>query len=438
MTRRTVALIVSSHLILAMVGGGLAWWSVGHGNATGRHGAVKSPEAALRVGDAGAGSRRAASWQSSEFARAWKAVRERRATTRERIQLQRDLLAAWAAVDLRAAVEAALDEAWDHDDGDYYDPYGPLLGALSPAFAQNPQAGWEMIRGRPFGVGTGMVRRVWMEAAGVADPLFLAGLLGKLSWREREPALEILHEAMPHLAAKGNLFAALSRQPAEVVDAAQLVRFAPLPTTDLAAGQREITRLAAVDPRLAMVQAILFGKALAGVPVSEIETELAALPEDFRVEAAWAGFLDARDAGHVLAFADWLVTAEAWEKLAQRETTAKIDATARGGDAAVVAAWATELPVRVETRDLFRHGVEGFLVADSAAAREWLVGLPAGVWRDRGYAEFSVISLLRHRDEAASRWAIDQIESDDIRAEAEDRLKLPGAKVEEMPQPTKE
>ena len=67
-------------------------------------------------------------------------MRNLKHTTRERVRLQRDLLESWAEVDLAAAIEAALGEAWDRDGGDF-DPSGPLLDVFS-AGAGEESAGW--------------------------------------------------------------------------------------------------------------------------------------------------------------------------------------------------------------------------------------------------------------------------------------------------------
>ncbi|MES2924357.1 MAG: hypothetical protein V4819_22590, partial [Verrucomicrobiota bacterium] len=251
MTRRSRVILVASHLLLAAAGGLLAWQS----------GVVfpRQPSSATKQSQSGPSAGRGLpgttfypteEWHGSEYARAWKAVRNGKYTTKERIRLQRDLLKAWAEVDLAAAIEAALGEAWDSDGEPDFDPCGPLLDVFSEALANNPQEGWDMIRGRQFGVGTGMLRRVWMEAVGARDPLFLAKRLGELSWRDRDQALAICHTAIKNRsdgAMDGEIFKVLADFPDAWVSAEQLIEFFPVqaaPAEDAAELKLEIIRLA--------------------------------------------------------------------------------------------------------------------------------------------------------------------------------------------------
>ena len=169
--RTTVLLVVSSHVLLAAAG----FWLAGHSTGS-SDGDFSRPVTGAREGRSAADaadfgkSRAPGEWRGSEYARAWKAVANGRHTVRERIRLQRDLLEKWAEVDLAAAIEAALSQEWDADGAGDFDAYGPLMDVFAPALARRPQEGWEMIRGRQFGVGTGILRRVWMEAVGRQDP----------------------------------------------------------------------------------------------------------------------------------------------------------------------------------------------------------------------------------------------------------------------------
>jgi hypothetical protein len=92
---------------------------------------------------------------------------------------------------------------------------------------------------------------------------------------------------------------------------------------------------------------------------------------------------------------------------------------ARNGSAKEVAEWATELPVRKETTELFHRSVDTYLQTNLESAREWLATIPPGEWRDRAYAEYSQQALWSHQNTDASRWALDQIASTTFKREAE-------------------
>jgi hypothetical protein len=421
MSRKSKAILLASHLLLLAAGGWIAWQSATRGGFFQQESAAKSgkpgrlPVAAYHPPK---------QWTGSEYARAWKALRGGIYTTKERVRVQRDLLERWAEVDLAAAIEATLGEAWDRDRGAEFDPSGPLLDVFSEALAKNPQEGWDMIRGRQFGVGTGMLRRVWMEAVGMRDPLFLATRVAELSWRDRPVAIAICHAAVQAGAGgvtEAELFRIFAELPPEMVSAEQLMAFAALPVgaTDLLAMKQEIIR-ASDDGRMVKVKAMLLGRALADQPAEVVAGEIDELPQAAREEVIWAAFQDSDTLESVLGLLDLMVDEQVWAKLEKPETGQHLQKTAHGGAAREVADWAMTLPVRQETLELFQRGVEVFLAENLEISGRWLSELPDGVWRDRAYAGFSQAALNVHNNSRASRWALNRIGDQDFKSEAED------------------
>jgi hypothetical protein len=84
-----------------------------------------------------------------------------------------------------------------------------------------------------------------------------------------------------------------------------------------------------------------------------------------------------------------------------------------------MADWATTLPHRPETTQIFHRGVGAHLRQDMQGAREWIAGIASREWRDRAYAEYSQQALSAKKDPAASRWALDQIQDPAFKATAE-------------------
>lgn len=423
MSRRAKTILVASHLLFLLVGGWVAWQA----------GTLRQESAVARFGKSGQASGRdihgksffpTREWRGIEYARAWKAVRNLKHTTRERIRLQRNLLESWAEVDLAAAIEAALGEAWDCDGGDFA-PSGPLLDVFSAVLARNPQDGWDMIRGRQFGVGTGMLRRVWMDAVGVGDPLFLATRLAEFSWRDRELAVEICHQAVQDPAdadTRAELYKVFASYPPDLVGAEELMGFASLreEPVDLAGMKREIIRLGGEDERMARVTAMLFGSQLTAKPADEVADELGALPDGIREEVVWAAFKGSDKPENITGLADLLIEEEAWGKLQRPEATWLIRQASRDGRAAELAGWAMSLPARMEATGLFDAAVETYLADHPQAARAWLAELPPDVWRDRALAAYSKAALSVHSNTQASRWALNQIRDLHFKSEAED------------------
>ncbi len=415
-----MAILVASHLLLFVAGGLVAWQS------TARGGFFQQESAGLKGKSgrsAGVIHHSAGQWTGSEYARAWKALRGGIYTTKERVRVQRDLLERWAEVDLAAAIEAALGEAWDRDGSSEFDPSGPLLDVFSEAFAKNPQEGWDIIRGRQFGVGTGMLRRVWMEAVGMVNPLFLANRIAELSWRDRLLAVDLCHASVRSGAGgatQAEMFGILAALPPEIVSAEQLIGFTTLPDgpLDVAAMKQEILQTGD-DARMVKVKAHLLGMALAGSPPDEIAEETDDLPAAARVEAVWAAFEKADTPESLLDLADLLVDEEAWERLDQPETARRFQEIARNGASRELADWAVTLPVRKETLVIFQRAVGVFLAENLEASGRWLGELPEGVWRDRAYAEFSQAALHMHNNSRASRWALNRIADKAFKNEAE-------------------
>lgn len=430
MNRRSITLIAASHLVVILAGVLLARQA---GDSRPQE-SVSSPDVRAASEKSGMSERDpqrrarafhpSGDWHGSEYARAWKALPSAKLTTGERIKAQRDLLKRWAEVNLPAAIEAALGEAWDDDDSNDFGDTGPLVAVFSEAFAKNPQQAWDIIASKQFGVASGMLRNVWINAVGRKEPLFLAARIGDLSWRDRQNALNACQMAVDSpgkAAVNETIFKILARLPDDVVTTEQLLSFAsPTDGTkmDPAAMKEEILRLGSGDERLAKVKAMLFGAALSSKSPREIASEIQAMPKEIGQEVVWAAFQGQKTAVGVLGTMDLLIGQDAWAKVEQPETIYRLQTISRKGDAEAVADWAITMPVRKETTELFHRSVETYLRDNMDTARDWITAIPPGVWRDRAFAEYSQQALNGHNDPAASRWALGQIGDPEFRKTA--------------------
>ena len=361
------------------------------------------------------------SWHGGEYARAWKALPHAKLSTPDRIRIQRELLEKWAETDLAGAIDAALAEAWDDDDGAYYSASGQLLSALSKAFGKDPERSWDMIRDRQFGVATGMLRHEWIRAMGQTTPLFLASKMGEFSWRDADDVSNALFmDIAPGSESAKALYAAIAKLPPETVSAEMLLDAAQRTgvEVDLQGIEQEVLGLIGKDDRMAKVRATQWGWKLGTQPAGEVEAQVLALPEALRKDVTWAAFTGSTPETR-LGIATLLVDQMAWDKLESGEIVSLLQITARQGKAKELADWATELPVRKETTELFHRTVDPYLRDNMDGAREWLATLPEGTWRDRAYAEYSQQALNAHNNPEASRWALDQIGDTTFKTEAE-------------------
>lgn len=335
------------------------------------------PERIERSSDAPRSPRPLKDWRGSEFTKAWIAVREAKLSTKDRIEAQRKLLEGWAKVDLAAAMQAALEEAWDHDNDEYHLPEGPLIGAFSDVFGENPEEAWDLICHGGFGIGSSLLRHVWIRSVGRQDPLRLAAVIQDLSWIEREYALNACHHGTwqnEDRTLLKKVFDQLASLPADIVSPDQLAVFlmAGGGGGDVAMIREELIHAGDSNDRLAGAKAVVLGQMLADESHDEIVSSIADLPTHLKQEVLWAVLNSRRssDGESITGLVDLLVAESAWEKLNAREVAGMVLKTSNAGDARGVADWVTTLPYRKETTEMFHRGVETYLRNNMDASKE--------------------------------------------------------------------
>jgi len=365
----------------------------------------------------------AGQWKGTEYARAWKAVRFAKLSTPDRVRVQRELLGKWAEVDLTAAIEASLGEAWDDNpDGTFGGGNGQFFSVFGDAFAKNPAETWALIKSGQFGVASGVLRGVWLDSAGQRDPAFLAGILGEMSWRDTAVALRACRSGF-HGKPKEEqeaIFKVLAAYPDSLVPTSQLLNFTDRDAMVALSADDLNQDIAAGNQRLAQVKAMLLGQQLRNVAPADIAATIQGMPDAIGQEVLWAAFKGKNVPAESLALMDQLVEKNAWAKIQNRETIGRLQSLAHNGQggAAAVAEWAASMPVRQETTEVFHRAVDTFVRNDTPATRDWIASLPPGVWRDRAYAEFSQQALNSRNDPEASQWALNQIGNPTFKGEA--------------------
>lgn len=429
MNRRSAIALTASHLVVICAGLLLARQNSDSDSPASSESVIVDRKASPKSETAKA-DRPLREWRTHEYAKAWGAVLQAKLTTNERVNAQRKLLEKWGLVDLQAAIRAALDESWAAD-GQWYagtsvnEATGPLLDALSEALSENPQASWDAIQGGDFGVAVGLLRRAWIDAVGVKDPLYLANKLREFSWRDREHAIQICGMAIWNQSNKlrsDQFLKILMSFPPEDVSAEQLFKYGSMPVTRSGDDARFKAKLLATDltdTRAVRLNAMYYGRSLNSKSAEEIASAIQVIPAPARDEVLFTALRHGKpDLLRITAIADLLVGNEAWDKLGSPEVGAKLQSVSNSEDIAKIAAWAATLPVRKETEGLFDRGAERYLRDNPDTARDWIPQISQESWRDRAYARYSETALGNHNDPASSQWALDSISDPEVKAKA--------------------
>lgn len=392
---------------------------------------VSKPQARVPRAPEPRAERSVSEWRSGEFLIAWEAVRTAKLATTERVSVQRELLAKWARVDLQAAIHAALEESWKAD-GPWYgkvmviEECGPVLDALGESLAENPDASWSMIRSGEFGSAAGMLRRLWMIEVSKKDALYLANRIGDFSWRDRERAIQACGVAIMNPG--GNLRNAkfmeiLLKLPPDQVSAEQLYQWGAtrmIRKDEAPLRKAELRETDPGDTRMLRFRGMLLGRTLFAKSPEEIGVEIADVPAVARGDVLFTALKMSRpESGRLTGLVDLLVAAESWDKLAAPEVLGKLQQVTASVEIEAIARWATGLPPREETRQLFDGSVEAYLRVDPEAAADWIKAIPEGAWRDRACVRYSEIALHHHNTPESSEWALGMIGDPGLKREAE-------------------
>ena len=219
------------------------------------------------------------------------------------------------------------------------------------------------------------------------------------------------------------VFEHLSSLPADIVSSKQLAGFLTATRQNISISElrTELFNSENSDDRLAGAKAVILGIMLARTKSDEIARSIADLPGKHKQEILWSAITSGLLQGgeKFTGVVDQLIAENAWDKLNQRELGPVLHMASMGCDAQHVANWATTLPYRQETTQMFHRGIENHIRYNMEASKEWIASIPTQEWRDRAYAEYSQQALDAKNDPTASRWALDQIQDSNFKAEAE-------------------
>ena len=375
-----------------------------------------------------------AEWRSHDFANAWDAMPTAKLATKDRVLAQRELLALWAKVDLEAALRAALGESLAAD-GQWYkdvnvnEDTGPLLDALGPALAENPEQSWDLIQREDFGIAAGMLRRLWISQVAEKDALLVAGKLADFSARDRDQAILSCGVSLMNQRSNlnyGSFFKMLIALPPDQVTAEQLFRwgtFAGFRTTDDVPIKAAILKTDTSDTRMLRYRAMLIGRAIYNRTPQQVAEVIEGMPEAARAQTLLSTLPSSKPgSARATGIVDLMIQHGDWDSLTSPAVASMIKGGATSEEVADMAMWATALPVRKETEQLFDRGVEPYLRDYPDVSLEWISTIIQEAWRDRTYARYVDVVLTQHGKPEAARQALDKMQDGPLKDEAAGRL----------------
>lgn len=363
---------------------------------------------------------------NDEFSKAWRQLLREPDDSEDVWKRRQALLKDWADHDLRAALGAVFadDSCNPHT---AFSPFPSLLTAFDDVIRRRPLEFFDLLKGDPFGLDSGLVRRHALATIARSEPGFIPTILDQLGRADRVKALTIcLGSPKLDTQRRDDLIRSLGRLPDDPVNRA-LFRTAGRHL----ASQDEQVLLASYsaaqsDGERHILTSALQSKLLAARGTrAEIAGRLEALPEGV-TSSILAQTLDDPQ-GHAGAFTlalDRALDQPAWpgreKELCMRLHQLQLQGGERYSDE--LAQWASGLPERDDCEDLYRVAMRSLIYGDPEKAWQRIEAMPGGWKRDNAFLEMVNRAVHTLSDEAAARRALEQIESEHFRAQAADMI----------------
>ncbi len=349
-----------------------------------------------------------------DFQGAWNGLATRKLSRSARIPIQRKLLEAWAQVDLRGALDAAMKEAWGG--GDHF----VGTSAFSQVFADRPLDAWALIQSGRYGVGAQSLREQWVTAVLAKNRLLVASMLAEFPGRMPKRVIPELLWGIQSDPERDAIVAKIVEQAGDDHDDWLQDTFKKLPGGGDPAALRD--RWSALPAGSARKVAIMqWSAGLRDLSEDNLAAELAQVPPEMKGEATKAVLsqIDETSPG-LLPAMKFAIASDQWGAVA-KSVTSQLANFSEHSDTAPqkLAEWGTNLPERPDTVEIYHKAIGRYIREDLPRAKQWLTTMPEGSWqRENGLAEFSQQALWRKNDPAASQWALDTISDPEVKAEA--------------------
>jgi hypothetical protein len=146
--------------------------------------------------------------------------------------------------------------------------------------------------------------------------------------------------------------------------------------------------------------------ALANTDYAGAKAALNALPDDLKREAV-TGLRgkQGKNVGPYLAAVDEVIHTSEWPQNEKNLCVKLHNLTLYTSEIDTLLAWASLLPERKDTEDLFRVATRPFVTRKPEDAKKWILSLPAGWKRQNALAGYLQAALAARSDVAGAQWA---------------------------------
>lgn len=414
-----------THLLALLGGAAIALTansmrSRGEAGATGKAGGDTTAASSEGVGAATSVDRqRSASpaKRGENFREAWKLLAARKEPIETRIAHQQRLLAAWAEVDLAGALDAAMAEAWDNEHGGAGDP-PPLVGAFRKAFAEDPLGAWKLIQSGRYGVGSQLLRKVWINAVGAKDGPLVVSLLDELPKSLQRQAIEkVIAQNRGDSGKLGEILSKIASFPPGA-DAEQWLAWASFTQTPTENPSELLAAWSSAAPgNSRSVTLYKWAASLRMTTPDKLDAIMEEVPAAAQVDAAKALLTQLRPGAEIsLSLLDQVRASGDWDFLAKHAPDLLYNYR---GSWETLRDWTMALPDRPEAGPIINRALDRITGGDPEEAREWIEAMPADDRnRDRALASYvrSAIQILHDREEAD--WALGEIRDPVLKEDA--------------------
>jgi hypothetical protein len=352
---------------------------------------------------------------SADYRRAWDSLSLRPMPRAERIPLQRRMLESWAEIDLQAALDAAMSEAWGGGDNFIG------LSSFKQVFIDRPMDSWALIQSGRYGVGSQLLRNMWVAAVMEQDKLLVASMLSEFPGRMGDRVMPDLMWGYQFDKQKEALAEKIIAQAGDEHDTWLQELCKELDSLGDPADLRDrwTTLPSGPSRTLAMLE---WSASLRKLGAEALTAELASVPAGAEddVTKAIISQLDYSSPG-LLPALDFALASDCWPEVAPKaESYISNFARNTKTESRKLAEWAVTLPERPDTVEIYHKAIGRYIADDLPRAREWFESMPEDSWhRDNGLAEFSQQALWGKNDPVASQWALDSISDPAIQAKAQ-------------------